>query len=78
MARIWRAEAVYLLITCVVGVFLVCGILSAMPADSDARGARGPQFNVGCQVLDFKYKKDGKEQMLFVAIWYSTAARPHR
>jgi predicted dienelactone hydrolase len=78
MARILRSETVYPLMALLVGVFLVFGILSCAPVGgSDARGgAPQPQFNVGYQVLDLKYRKDGQEQTLTVAVWYPTAAQP--
>lgn len=51
--------------------------LNTAAADSDARGtALQPLFNVGYQVLDLKYPKDGQEQTITVAVWYPTAARP--
>jgi len=61
-----------------VGVFLVFGILGcASEKGSDARGeVPQPQFNVGYQVLDFKYRNEGQAQTLTVAVWYPTAAQP--
>lgn len=60
-----------------VGVFLVFGILSDMAVGAEANGTEpGPLFNVGYQVLDLKYRKDGQEQTLTVAVWYPTAAQP--
>lgn len=78
MARILRSETVYPLMARLVGVFLVFGILSCAPVvSSDAKGeAPQPQFNVGYQVLDFKYRKAGQGQTLTVAVWYPTAAQP--
>jgi len=35
-----------------------------------------PLFNVGYQIIDFKYTKDGKEQNLTAAVWYPTAEQP--
>jgi hypothetical protein len=44
---------------------------------SQASGAAPqPLFNVGYHVLDLKYRKDGQEQTLTVAVWYLTAAQP--
>lgn len=78
MVRILRSQTVYPLMARLVRVFLVFGILSCAPVvGSDARGgAPQPQFNVGYQVLDLKYRKDGQEQTLTVAVWYPTAAQP--
>ncbi|MBI5602257.1 MAG: hypothetical protein HY879_02795 [Deltaproteobacteria bacterium] len=77
MVRIWRAEAVYPLIGRLVGVFLVFTILSCLVEASNASGAASqPLFNVGYQAIDFKYRKDGQEQRLTVAVWYPTVAQP--
>ena len=60
------------------GACLTFGILScASVVTADARGeAPQPQFNVGYQVLDLMYRKDGQEQTLTVSVWYPTAAQP--
>jgi hypothetical protein len=43
--------------------------------DSNAREPElQPLFNVGYKVIDFKYRKDGQEQTITVAVWYPTAA----
>ncbi len=58
-------------------VFLVFGILSCVLVSPGARAeVLQPQFNVGYQVLDLKYRKDGQEQTLTVAVWYPTGAQP--
>ncbi|MDD5686746.1 MAG: hypothetical protein PHE88_02800 [Elusimicrobia bacterium] len=36
----------------------------------------GHGFNVGYQVIDLKYQKEGQEQTLTVAVWYPTAVKP--
>ncbi|MFH1934836.1 MAG: hypothetical protein ABIN18_25115 [Pseudomonadota bacterium] len=77
MVRICRSETVNPLMARLVGVFILFGILSCTAVDSDARGAAPqPLFNVGYQVLDLKYRKDGQEQTLTVAVWYPTPAQP--
>lgn len=78
MVTILRSKTVYPLMRRLVGFFLVSGILSCgFEASSDAKeGASQPQFNVGYQVLDLKYRKDGQEQTLTVAVWYPTAEQP--
>ena len=78
MVRILRSQTVYPLMACLIGVFLVFGILGcASVKGSDARGeAPQRQFDVGYQVLDLKYRKNGQEQTLTVAVWYPTAAQP--
>ncbi len=77
MIRIWRSETDYL-ITRLVGVFFLFVILSCvLTVDLYAR-EKAPKiaFNVGYQVLDFKYTTDDKEQSLAVAVWYPTVAKP--
>ncbi|MCG2778366.1 MAG: hypothetical protein L6406_22050 [Desulfobacterales bacterium] len=77
MVRICRSETVNPLMARLVGVFILFGILSCTAVDSDVRGAAPqPLFNVGYQVLDLKYRKDGQEQTLTVAVWYPTPAQP--
>jgi len=67
MVRTWRSETVYPLMTRLVGVFLIFGILSGTAVDSDASGATPqPSFNVGYQVIDLKYRKDGQEQTVML------------
>ncbi len=46
---------------------------SASPAD--VKRPR-PPYNVGYQVIDLAYQKDGMEKTLTVAVWYPTAAQP--
>jgi len=77
MLRIWRSEMVYVLMTRLLGVFLVLGSLSCTAIDADTKeGLPQPSFNVGYQVLDLKCREDGQEKALAVAVWYPTAARP--
>jgi predicted dienelactone hydrolase len=60
-----------------VGLFFISVILSSTAVDSSASGAAPqPLFNVGYQVLDLKYRKDGQEQTLTVAVWYPTVLQP--
>jgi len=62
---------------CLLGSFLILGSLSCAAMGSDAKEELSqPLFNVGYQVLDLKYQKDGQEQTLTVAVWYPTAAQP--
>ncbi len=52
-----------------VGVFLVFTILSYTTVDSETRGAvHQPQFNVGYQILELKYRKDREEKTFTVAV----------
>ena len=77
MVAIWRAETGYPLIARLVEVFLVFGLLSCTPVNSEVIGETlQARFGVGYQVIDFKHRKDGKEQTLTVAVWYPTAAQP--
>ncbi len=77
MVRIWRAETVYPLIAPLAGIFLVFTILSCLVEAPNANGAASqPLFHVGYQAIDFKYRKNGQEQRLTVAVWYPTAAQP--
>ena len=75
MIRIRRSATVHPLMAFWVGAFLVFGILSDAAMGTDANGAE-PLFNVGYQVIDLKYRKDGQKQTLTVAVWYPTAAQP--
>lgn len=55
-------------------VFLVLGILSLDTFSSDSKkNTTHPIFNIGYQVIDLKYQKNGKEQNLTAAVWYPTA-----
>jgi hypothetical protein len=57
------------------GVFIFFGILICTVMDSNAREPElQPLFNVGYKVIDLKYRKDGQEQTITVAVWYPTAA----
>lgn len=77
MVGILRSKTVYPQMALTVVIFLVFGCLNCVPVRSEAREEESqPQFNVGYQVLDFKYRKDGREQTLTVAVWYPTAVRP--
>ena len=59
------------------GIFLILGILGCALINSDAsEGVPQPLYNVGYQVLDLKYPKDGQEQEITVAVWYPTATQP--
>jgi len=66
------------LLTRLLGIFLVFfGILCGAAEGADASGAAPPpRFNVGYQVIDHKYRKDGQEHTLTVAVWYPTTAPP--
>ena len=60
-----------------VGLFFIFGILSGATVGADATGvALRPLFNVGYRVIDLKYRKDGQDETLTVAVWYPTAAPP--
>jgi len=62
------------------GVFLFFGILSCTVMDSNAREPElQPLFNTCYKVIDLKYRKDGREQTIAVAVLYPTAAlsKPH-
>lgn len=77
MAGIGKPETVHPLRACLAGFFFVLAILSCKAAASEASGAAPlPLFNVGYQILDLKYRKDGQEQTLTVAVWYPTVAEP--
>ncbi len=77
MVGIWKPETVYLLTTRLLGVFLVLGSLSCAAIGADTKeGLLQPSFNVGYQVLDLKYREDGQEKALTVAVWYPTASGP--
>lgn len=77
MLRIRRSETVCPLNARWVGIFIFA-ILNCTSLASDAKGEtlQSSQLNVGYQVLDFKYPKDGQEQTLTVAVWYPTVAQP--
>jgi predicted dienelactone hydrolase len=77
MIRIRRSETVYPLRVHLVGLFSVFIILSCLSTASDVSGGEyRPLFNVGYQILDLKYQKDGRAETLTVAVWYPTAAEP--
>jgi predicted dienelactone hydrolase len=60
-----------------VGLFFVFIMLSCSAAASDvSEAAPQPLFNVGYQIMDLKYQKDGQEQTLTVAVWFPTVAQP--
>ena len=60
------------------GLFLVLSIPSRTPVarSESGEGTAQTRFNVGYQVLDLKYQKNGHEQALTVAVWYPTEAQP--
>jgi len=77
MVGIWRSKTTYLLMTRLLGVFLVLGGLSCVTISADTReGLPQRFFHVGYQLLDLKHREDGQEKVLTVAMWYPTAARP--
>jgi predicted dienelactone hydrolase len=79
MLRILIPETVYSKMARLAGVFLLLSILICAPVlGSDEKG-EARHFNVGYQVLDLKYLKDGQDNALTVAVWYPTAAqeKPH-
>ncbi len=78
LRRQGRTDMVRILMALLVGVFLVFSILSCAPVVGSHAigGAHQPQFNVGYQVFDLKYREDEQEQTLTVAVWYPTAAQP--
>ncbi len=57
----------------------VCLVLAFLFMTAAAHAAdeqlHGP-FNVGYQVIDIPYQKDGQQEALTVAVWYPTAAEP--
>lgn len=77
MITTWRSETVCRLIVHWVALLIVFVMLSCTAEASDVSGA-APQlpFNVGYQILDLKYRKDGQEQTLTVAVWFPTVAQP--
>jgi predicted dienelactone hydrolase len=71
------AVANYPLMVRLVGLAFLFVTLSCTAAGSNpGEGASRHLFNVGYQVLDLKYQKDGQELTLTVAVWYPTAAQP--
>jgi predicted dienelactone hydrolase len=74
MVGIWRSRTVFGLIIRLIGAFLVVG--SAAIGAKTRDELHNSLFNVGYQVLDLKYRKDGQEKTLTVAVWYPTAIRP--
>jgi len=76
MERILKSETDYPMMTRLFAIFLVLIIIGCAPINSNAKkGAHQALYNVGYQVLDLKYPKDGQEQKLTVAVWYPTAAQ---
>ena len=60
-----------------IGGFLLFVILPCGTTESNAgKAEQQALFNVGYQVLDLKYQKNGQEQTITVAVWYPTAAQP--
>jgi predicted dienelactone hydrolase len=77
MIRIRRSEIVYPLRIRLLGLFFVFVILSCLSAAPEVSGGEPrPLFNVGYQILDLKYQKDGQAETLTVAVWYPTTAEP--
>jgi len=76
MERILKPETDYPMMMRLFAIFLVLSIIGCAPINSNAKkGAHQALYNVGYQVLDLKYPKDGQEQELTVAVWYPTAAQ---
>lgn len=76
MIKIRRAETVYP-VGRLVAALLVFGFLSCTIPASDAGEPKiQPLFNVGYKVIDLKYRKDGQDQILTVAVWNPAAVQP--
>lgn len=69
-----RFETAFFLMKFLFSVLFVLGVLSSPAFGLDLKTQ--PTFNVGYQILDFKYQKNGKDQNLTVAVWYPTEAQP--
>ncbi|NNL41976.1 MAG: hypothetical protein HKO79_05735 [Desulfobacterales bacterium] len=77
MKEIIQIEKGYPLMTRLFVILLVMSIIACAPINSNARkGVQTAIYNVGYQVLDFKYPKKGEERELTAAVWYPTAAQP--
>ena len=76
MAAFWRSEAIQPHMKRLFCVLLVLEVISSAGkgADSEKRLAQ-PLYNVGYRTIDFKYRKNGQEKTLTVAVWYPTAAK---
>lgn len=73
MIIVRRPLTAHSLIACMVVPVFVFGIMNAACANDSVPGQL---FNVGYRVIDLKYRKDGREQTLAVAVWYPTGAQP--
>lgn len=63
--------------TRVAGAWLLLAGLGCAATGADRpEGPPQAPFNVGYQVVDFKYPGDGQAKALTVAVWYPTSARP--
>jgi len=70
-------KTVYPLMKRLFAVFLVLVILSLDTFSSDSKkNTIHPIFDVGYQIIDLKYQKNGKEQNLTAAVWYPTETKP--
>jgi predicted dienelactone hydrolase len=68
-----RIQTGQTLIHCLLGICLLSlASLSCTLPDSNAQEL----FNVGYRVIDLAYRSGKQDQMLTVAVWYPTAARP--
>jgi len=78
MVTILTSKTVHPRVRRLLGLFLLSGILSwGLEASADTKeGSSQPQFNVGYQVLELKYTKEGQEATLTVAVWYPTLEQP--
>lgn len=78
MIRISSSETVSLRVR-LAGLFFFFAMLTGAIASPEISSAESqPLFNVGYQTLDLKYRKDGQEQTLTVAVWYPTAEHPKK
>ncbi len=55
---------------------IILGLNCAAPASPAEIKRPRPPYNVGYQVIDLAFRKDGEDKTLTVAVWYPTAAQP--
>ncbi|MBN1662038.1 MAG: hypothetical protein JW943_00405 [Deltaproteobacteria bacterium] len=56
-------------------IFIIVGLICAAGTSGAQERPSQPLYNVGYRVLDFNYQKDGRADVLTVAVWYPTSAQ---
>lgn len=74
--RFFESEIINPRVAQLLNFLLVIGILTSLLIAGAKTGSAQTGFNVGYDVVDFKYNQNGEEHVLTVAVWYPATAEP--